>query len=63
MNINTKIVVVTKSALELRRGLTTLSGSKPNLKERKDADNAIKLTIRNERKFESSKRPRITQNS
>ena len=52
-------MVVIKSALELSRGLTRLSGSIPNLKVMKVAEIAIKLTIIKDRKLTIISRPKI----
>ena len=51
MKKRTKIVVVIRSALELKSGLTKLSGSKPNRKVMNVADKAIRPTKRNDRKL------------
>ena len=57
----TRSAVVIKSALELIRGLTKLSGSHPILKVIKVADNAIVPTIKKERTFVRIKSARIFQ--
>ena len=59
MKNRTKNVVVIKSALELSRGLTRLSGSIPNLKVMKVAEIAIMPTIMKDRKLAIISRPKI----
>ena len=59
MKNRTKIVVVIRSALELKSGLTRLSGSKPNRKVMNVADKAIRPTKRNDRKLVRSNNPSI----
>ena len=54
-------MVVIKSALELKRGFTKLSGSNPSLNAIKEAETAIKLTSRKEKKFASRRRPKMSQ--